>query len=139
MTTSVRTVPNVEALVGKVIRDALSIDVSSGLKKTPSFPAIRVQRIGGIHPRKRALDAAQIQIDAWGDTKTDAFNAIADARTAVLNMEGVNFTTTGNYPENVQVAEVTEVLGISWLPDTEVGKDRYLAQFQIISHLVEGA
>lgn len=131
MTVLVRDIANMEALVSSVIRTAVpTAEVGSGLRKEPTLPAVVVKRVGGSHPMKRALDAPNIQVEVYGATKVEAFDAAVDARTAVHLMEGQSYST----PVAAVVGSVTDTLGLQWLPDPTTGNDRYIFAVTLVSH-----
>ena len=117
--------PNVEAIVGKKLRDAGIPGVTGVHSSIPTdavFPLITVQRVGVIPVIRQYLDAANIQVDVWGTSKTDAFNIAARARVLLHEMAGTSFTD----PVKVWVSAVEDSLGITWQPDPDTGRDRYL-------------
>jgi hypothetical protein len=67
------------ALVAWLRADAAVVALASGgiyseLPRAPTFPAVRVWRVGGAPPHDRPLthDGPLIQLDAWGGTKAQA-------------------------------------------------------------------
>jgi hypothetical protein len=125
------TFPNVEGLCGVVLRGTLSCGVYSSIpKKDPDFPLITVKRIGGVPAVRERLDAANIQIDSWGTSKKDALDNARDARLALLGMAGQTYTT----PIAGFVSDVRDSLGLTWQPDTETGRDRYIFSVYVYAH-----
>lgn len=98
--------------------------VYSKVPASPQFPLVSVQRIGGIPAVREYLDAANLQIDVWGNSKSEADDLATAARIALLGMEG----KVVQVPNGGQgwVSGVADSLGLTWLPDDETGRDRYL-------------
>lgn len=94
------------------------------------YPLITVKRIGGVPAHRRALDAANIQIDVWGNTKSEAFDAAAAARVAIFELEGTGVTD----PVDAWISFVSDSLGLIWTPDPETGRDRYLFGVYVYGH-----
>jgi hypothetical protein len=127
---------NVEALVGKVL-------VVAGLKSYSSMPksvlndtAILeqltiVQRVGGLGRWPYYLRKPHVQVDCYGVNKSSALATAEAARLAIHAMEGKTFTAAGGYVSDAFVAAVRDTLEISWQPDTDTGRDRYLFSCQI--------
>lgn len=126
--------PNVEAIVGEVLRDAnisgLSTRVYSGVPKTPTYPLITVKRIGGVPVERHRLDRARIQIDVWGENKGQALTIASTARSVLIGIEGQSFTD----PVVGTVTAVDDDLGLTWLPDPVTDRDRYIFGVSVIAH-----
>lgn len=123
--------PDIEAVVRKRLSDAnipliltrwyTSVPKDAG-KPGFEFPLGTVQRIGGLPAVREYMDSANIQIDVWGNSKSEAYDIVSKARVAILEMEGTTFTT----PVNAYVSAVEDTLGVTWQPDDMTGRDRYL-------------
>lgn len=126
--------PDAEAVVGKAIRDAnisgLGSRVYSSIPDNPVWPLVLVRRIGGTPAVRQYLDTANVQIESWGDTKSNAQSIAQQARVAVLNLEGKTVTT----PVNAFVTGVDDSLGLFWMPDPETSRDRYIFGMLIWLH-----
>ena len=122
--------PNSEALVGVVLRKAMTCGVYSAIpKKDPVFPLITIHRAGGVPVHKKRLDNPTLQIDAWGSNKTNAYTTAATARQQIFLMEGQMY-------DDAFVTSVDDVMGLTWLPDPDTGRDRYLFSVRLILHAV---
>ena len=116
--------PDTEAIAAKTLRDAniTGSRVYSSIPKNPTYPLITVHRIGGLPAVRDYMDAANIQIEVWGGTKSEAFDAAAEARATLIELEGTSVTD----PVDAWISAVEDSLGLSWQPDPLTGKDRYL-------------
>jgi hypothetical protein len=117
--------PNVEALTVHYLLAHSDVSALVGqrvvtvLPNNPTFPLVRLFRIGGIPPLRKVLDEASLQVEAWADRKTQAYTLAATAQAALWDMAGV-------YAEGV-VADVRSTLGLSYLPDPVLNeKPRYV-------------
>ncbi len=125
--------PDVEALAGAVVRTvvtAISNRCYSSLPKTPTYPLVLVKRIGGVPKERHRLDRPRLQIEAWGTTKSEAYDIAQAARVALHGMEGQTYTT----PVNGFIASVRDDLGLTWSPDPVTNKDRYIFGVSLTSH-----
>lgn len=115
--------PDFEKAAGEALRTAsisgLSDRVYSSVPKSPTFPLLLVRRIGGLPAVRQYLDAANLQIDVWGASKSEARLIAAESRTVLFAMEGSDVG-------DVWVSGVEDSLGLSWQPDPETGRDRYV-------------
>lgn len=121
--------PDAEAIVRTGLADALACGVYSSVPKSPSYPLVTVQRVGGLPAERHRLDSARIQIDVWGTSKSEAQDIAQQARTAVHQMEGSGFTD----PVTGFITGVEDSLGLAFLPDPETARDRYT--FGLTVHL----
>lgn len=121
--TAFLTFADAEALVSEELRDAnipdLARRVYSSVPASPTYPLVTVQRLGGIPPERRYLDAAYLQVEAWGNSKSQAHDIAADARVILLELEDRQL------PEAVCTA-ARDALGLTWMPDPETHRDRYV-------------
>lgn len=117
------TFPDIEAMVGKVLRDAnvVSQRVYSSLPSSPTYPLVTFARLGGIPADERKLDRARIQIEAWGNSKSEARAGAEAARKAVHLSEGTAVPQFAGF-----ITRVEDELGLMFLPDPPTGRDRYL-------------
>jgi hypothetical protein len=119
--------PDIEAAVAEAIRDAAITDlderVYSSIPAKPTYPLAVVQRIGGTPAVRRYLDRANIQINIWATSKSEALDIAQEARVAVLETEGTTVTVDGM---NIWVSAVDDSLGLSFVPDPATNRDRYL-------------
>lgn len=117
--------PDCEGIVASALRNAAIPEVTgvySSIPKVPTYPLIIVQRIGGVPVVREYMDAANIQIEVWGNSKSQCFDIAARARGVLLMLAG----TSVSDPVNAWVSAVEDSLGIVWLPDPDTGRDRYL-------------
>jgi hypothetical protein len=128
---------DVEAIVASVLRAAgitNLVGVYSSIPKDPTFPLITVQRIGGFSPVREYLDAANIQIDVWGGSKSEAFDIAARARLVLLGLAGTQVPS----PVSAWVSAVEDSLGVTWQPDPSTGRDRYLFSVLVYARAADG-
>ena len=78
---------DVEALVSQYLRAQSEVTAYVGQRvirrcpESPTFPCVRIVRIGGAPPMSRPLvDAAHLQIDVFGGSKATAFDTIDAVR-----------------------------------------------------------
>lgn len=122
MTSIVGPSPDAEAIVSKALRDAGVCGgrvYSSIPKKNPVYPLATVKRLGG-NPLPY-VDQARIQVDVWGENKAQARDESDAARVAAHSLEG---TTSTEFTANVSA--VRDELGLTFLPDPDTARDRYL-------------
>lgn len=127
--------PDVEAVAAEILRDADVCEgrIYSSIPRAPTFPLAIVARLGGIPAVRRRLDAARIQVSVWGNNKAEARDAADLARIALHEAEG---TTSAVY--EAYVTGVEDELGLTWLPDQETARDRYLFAVTVYCHHAEG-
>jgi len=115
--------PDVEAMVRAALANADIADgrVYSSIPARPTYPLVRVQRLGGLPAVERRLDRARIQIDAWGNNKSEAFDIAEAARLAVHEAEGTVYGQFDGF-----ITGVEDELGMTFLPDPETNRDRYV-------------
>jgi len=124
--------PDTEAIVAKKLRDAAISGVTgvySSIPTNPTYPLITVQRIGGFSPVREYLDAANIQVDVWGGTKSQARDIAATARVSLLGLAGTMVTT----PVTAWVSAVEDSQALTWLPDQLTGRDRYVFSVMVFA------
>jgi hypothetical protein len=133
MTYTIDLFPDAEAAVSIVLRAAIpGARVYSSVPRSPTYPLVRVSRVGGTAVVPRRLDAADVQIDVWADKKSEARTLAAQVRQALLSTEGLAVTIPSG---NAIVTGVDEVIGLSSVPDAaNPPKDRYLAQYRVYLH-----
>lgn len=125
--------PDCEAIAAAALRAAAIAGVGSrvysSVPKEPAFPLIVVRRIGGAPAVREYMDAANLQVDVWGDSKSGARDAAARARVVLLELEGTSVSS----PVAAWVSAVEDSLGLTWQPDPETGRDRYLFGVTLIA------
>lgn len=110
--------PDIAALVGA--------RVVTELPAQPTWPTLRILRVGGIADYPGWLDPASIQVEAWAATKESA-NDLARAALAALS------DLPGTHAEGV-VTHVTQNLGLTWAPDEATDQPRYLFGVAVYTH-----
>lgn len=131
--TTVDTFPDAEAAVGSILRSGLTGSrVYSSIPKKPTYPLILVRRYGGTPVTRMRLDAADVQIDVYGTTKSEARLLAAQARAALYGAEGSTITVSSG---NAWVSGVTDIQGLTWLPDpSNVPLNRYVFSVRVFLH-----
>lgn len=139
MPTDFHELPDVEAVARQWLSDgALAVIGTrwySSVPSTPTYPLGTVKRIGGIPAIRQALDAGNIQVEVWGTSKSEARDIAAAARVRLLRLEGKSVTT----PVAAFVSAVDDSLGLTWQPDPDTGRDRYLFSVLVYARASGGA
>lgn len=112
--------PDTEAIASVALRNA-GYRAGSSIPANPTYPLLVIKRIGGTPADKRALDRANLQIDVWGNSKSECRDLANAARIVLMSLEG---TTSSDF--NGVVTCVEDNLGLFWLPDQETKRDRYI-------------
>lgn len=134
------TFPDSEALVATWLRQAggvIPARVYSSIPNTPTWPLLRVQRIGGLPKDRRWVDYPSLQVEVYGDTlKSQAHDIAAAARARCMAMQGLIFTTEGGDGADAEVKAVEDTLGLTWLPDPSYtpARPRYLFGIAVTLH-----
>lgn len=133
---TVELLPDVEALVSAYLRARSEITtlvaqrVYTALPSEPTWPLVRLTRIGGIPVMSRPLrlDAATIQVDCYGGPKALAWE-IAETCRAVL-AESDRAVHSEGYVTGVQFGPM------NYLPDREYSpaKPRYTFDVDVFVH-----
>lgn len=134
--TDFETFPDAEAACGYAMRLAgvASARVYSSVPHTPTYPLVTFSRVGGVPRERHRLDRARIQVTAWGNTKSEAFDVANAARIALHRMEGTTLSTGSGAPVNAFVTGVEDDLGMFWSPDEETARDRYVFGVAVYLH-----
>lgn len=114
--------PDVEAILAEWLRDgALAVGdrVYSRIPADPVFPLITVARLGGVPSVKLYQDSALVQVSVWGNSKSEARDIADAARRRTQQLQGV-------LGDDYFTHAVEDAQGLTWLPDQETGRDRYL-------------
>ena len=112
--------PDTEAIATTALR-AAGYRAASSLSANQVYPCVVVKRLGGTPADKRVLDRATLQVDVWGNNKSEARDLAHNARLLLMNLEG---TSSNDF--NGFITCVEDVLGLFWLPDQETKRDRYI-------------
>lgn len=102
-----------------------------------AFPLVTVERIGGVpHPGPLHLDRARLQIDAWGrgSTASPVPSGRAQVRDLAALVQALLHERLPGRHELGVVTAVEEDLGLSWSPDPEDGRDRFLFGVTVFTH-----
>lgn len=129
--------PDAEAVTSTILRADLGARVYSEMPKRPAYPLILVRRYGGVPVTRMRLDAADVQIDVYGNTKKEAQNLAQQARAALLarGETGYAVTVTGADVPNAYVTGISQIQGVSWLPDTSnTPINRYVLSMRVFLH-----
>lgn len=123
--------PDVEAMANKALRTANVCGgrVYSSIPRTPTWPLVVVQRLGGSAAIERRLDQARIQVDVYGENKSQARAEADKARLALHAAEGIAFTTEMGF-----ITGVLDESGLTWMPDPVTNRDRYTFGVLIFAH-----
>lgn len=127
-----RLLPDAELLVVNWLRARTEITalvstrVYTQIPAGPSFPLIRITRIGGIPEIRQHLDVARIQVDAWGTSQYQARTVAATAQAALHAAVGLHATGV--------VSNVDDDLGLTWSPDSETNQPRYVFGVALYIH-----
>jgi hypothetical protein len=122
--------PDLEAIASKTLRDA-GWRAYSSVPSNPEWPLMVISRAGGFIPVRRYLDAARIQIDVWGGAKGDPAGGTSksviqdmaqEARVELHRLEGTSVVD----PVAAFITGVEDAMGLTWLPDPDTGRDRYI-------------
>jgi hypothetical protein len=106
---------NVAALVVNLLADD-SINVRTRLRQDETLPVVRVEEAGGsentsLGPNRLTLQ--DLQVDSWGESKADAWAAIATVRDVLLDAP----RSQPSRPEGVLVR--VSASAPTWLPDED--------------------
>lgn len=131
---TLRVVPSVESMVVAVLRADTDLDDIVGTRIGTELyagvaAAVQVHLVSGEERVRHHLDAARVQIDGWGGSKLDAWNAVSRARAVLLGFQGV---VTG-----LGVMSGARTLTTpQWLPDDtfEPPRARYTCDLEVYVH-----
>jgi dihydroxyacid dehydratase/phosphogluconate dehydratase len=117
--------PNSERIATQYLLDVSEVAAIVGQRvwtvapTNPTYPFVRLFRIGGIPALQRRLDEANLQLEAWGNTQSEARNLAAVTQAAMWELQST-VTDFG------VVADVRDTLGLQYLPDPVTTKHRYV-------------
>lgn len=126
--------PDLEALVSEVLREELPSRVYSSIPADPVYPLMTVKRIGGLPAVAPRLDRSRLQIDVWGNNKSEARDLADSARVKVHQMEGQTYRVADGDVVDAVVTAVEDILGLTWLPDEATARDRYIFGVDVYAH-----
>lgn len=123
---TVRTFADLEAVARGALANANIATIAtrwySAIPDNPTWPLGLVQRVGGVPAVREAMDAANIQIDVYGTSKSEARTIAAAARTVLMELAGTSVT----WPVSAWISAVEDSLGLLWQPDNVTSRDRYI-------------
>lgn len=124
--------PDAEAVASTALRAAGITRVYSMIPKNPTYPLVIVRRVGGVPTTRHRLDTADLQFDAYGETKSAARLLAAQVRQAMMEAEATSVTVrTGN----AYVTAVEDVMGMTWLTDpANLPISRYTFTMRVFLH-----
>lgn len=123
--------PDIEAMAARALRTAgvCGGRAYSSIPRSPTWPLVVVQRLGGSPLVERRLDQARIQVDVYGNSKSEAREEADLARVALHGVEGTSFPTEMGF-----ITAVEDESGMTFLPDTITGRDRYTFAVLVSAH-----
>lgn len=123
--------PDIEAVAARILRTAgvTGGRVHSSVPARPVYPLTTVERLGGLPPERHRLDGARIQVAVWGDSKSVVRDAAELARRVLHQSEGSIHADFRCF-----VTGVEDELGLSWLPDPDTNRDRYIFAVVMYAH-----
>jgi hypothetical protein len=133
----VRTLPDAEAVLGRYLRGHEAVNalvgqrVSSALPDRPTWPYVRLVRIGGRPVVARHLDAANVQVEAWADT---GGNGRALAWLVAATVHAVLHEAPEVAHVGAVITGVSDTLGFSWAPDDLTNRPRWLFAVTVYLH-----
>jgi hypothetical protein len=96
------------------------------LPTSPTYPAVRLIRVGGPADFEGHIDEALVQVDVFGSTRENAYDAHAPVRAALAAMGGLFGTDV--------ISKVVEVTGPGWLPDPTTERPRWTWDVRVYAH-----
>jgi hypothetical protein len=127
--------PDVEGAMRTWLRNHTAVSAIVGArvffgvpKKSPRFPLVTVQRVGGGDDlgTDAPLDIALLQIDCWGEID-DSGNGVKSGATALVNAVRTALRAVGS--DTLLTTGVTahgvNVESVLWLPDPDNDRPRY--------------
>lgn len=123
--------PDIEAMAARALREAgvCSGRAYSSIPGNPTWPLAVIQRLGGVASVERHLDQASIQVDIYGNNKSEARLEADRARLALHAAEGSSFATEHGF-----ITGVEDSSGLTFLPDPETTRDRYTFTVLVYAH-----
>lgn len=123
--------PDIEAMAARALRNASVCGgrAYSSIPRNPTWPLAVVQRLGGTPVDFRRLDQASIQVDVYGNDKSEARSEADSARVALHAAEGSSFYTEMGYLTGVE-----DQSGLTFLPDPVTNRDRYTFSVYLYAH-----
>lgn len=98
------------------------------LPPSPTYPAVRVTRIGGANVVNEHFDGARLQIDVFGGSTEAAHDAMAAVRAELWDLEGTVQSGVG------VITGIEELSGPGWLPDPTTERARWTWDIRLLTH-----
>lgn len=139
---ALRLLPDAELIAVGILRASSDLDslinnrVYTAIPAQATYPLIRVIRIGGLPTIRQHLDVARLQIEAWAgilDDPTIATTAKGAARQVAASAQAALHAAIGSHDAGV-VTAVEDDLGLSWQPDPDTNRARYLFGVALHTH-----
>lgn len=123
--------PDAEAMAARALRTAgvCGGRAYSSIPRTPIWPLAVVQRLGGTTAVERRLDQSSIQVDIYGNSKSEARAEADKARRALHLAEGTSFAIESGF-----ISGVEDQSGLTFLPDPVTNRDRYTFSVNVYAH-----
>jgi len=138
---TIRTLPDIVRALSEFLRDDLDVAdlvedrVYSALPTSPTFPCVRLSRLGGQMRTAPAyhLESSLIQVEALGGSRHDAWR-IAETCRAVVVQRFVGTVPVGDSTAVVSIADVGGIREdtVKSLPKNENGTERHRAHFDAV-------
>lgn len=128
-------IPDVEALIVETLLASEAVTeivgetgVSTDLPPEAELPRVRVALSGGSLTVRGWLHAVKINLEAWSQTKEEAFDLINACAVTLTELED------GAQVEQGVVTGVSQETGLAWSPDPVTKTPRYILGFVINIH-----
>ena len=122
--------PDSEALVVQWLAAELPVSVTTDLNGwRAGNRRVVITRTGGVPSLAIRVDNPRIDVDVFADTKESAHDLAQQARAAVHEMPSGDFTDAG-----AVVANVTDELGLAYIPDPDTRAPRYVFALRLAVH-----
>lgn len=131
-----RLLPDAELVAVEWLRNTADVTalvadrVYTAVPPEPSWPLIRVLRVGGTPVVATHLDVARLQIDCWATDKQAAHLVARTVQAALHELPGTHPTA---------VVTAVEDGTMSWNPDDDYHLAGYTADYLIYLHPIPGA
>lgn len=130
--------PDAEAIATHVIREADIEGVNgvyTSLPNNPDYAVVIAKSLPSRPAERHRLARARIQVEAWGNSKSEAHDIAQEARVALHEAEGQTFDVDDGAPVDAFITGVDDVLAPGWMPDPVTNKDRYIFIVHLYVHI----
>lgn len=109
--------------------EAVDTRVYTKVPSDPTFPLVRVRRLGGalVVSHHAWLDAPRIQYDVWGDTKKATWRIADTVRRALIDGQGQAYSPMG------WIDGVTETIAPHEVDDPGSDRVHFVGEMRLIS------